>query len=105
MVLSQKESVNGFTNAIYSGFPTNELINIVEDYIILNPTISGLYNVVAISKYELLKIIAKVYHKQIVIIPFDEFKSDKSLNCDKFIKDFNFQKKAWSQMILEMKSS
>lgn len=105
--LSQKESVNGFTNAIYSGFPTTELINIIENYIISNSFISGLYNVASdpISKYELLKIIAKVYRKQIIINSFDEFKSDKSLNCGKFIKDFNFQKKAWSQMILEMKDS
>ncbi len=105
--LSQKESINGFTNAIYSGFPTNELINIVENYIISNPSFCGLYNVSSepISKYELLKIIAKVYDKQIIINSFDEFKSDKSLNCSKFIKDFNFKKKAWSQMILEMKDS
>ena len=105
--LGQKESINGYTNAIYSGFTTNELINILESYIISNPSISGLYNVASnpISKYELLKIIAKVYHKQIIINPFDEFKSDKSLNCCKFTKDFNFQKKSWSQMILEMKDS
>ncbi|MAJ05453.1 MAG: NAD(P)-dependent oxidoreductase [Crocinitomicaceae bacterium] len=104
--LSQKQSINGYTNAIYSGFSTNELVNIIENYIIPNPSISGLYNVASdpISKYELLKIISKVYHKEIIIIPFDKFKSDKSLNCGKFIKDFNFRKKTWFQMILEMKS-
>ncbi len=105
--LRQKKMVNGYTNAVYSGFPTIELINIIENYIIPNPSIYGLYNVASdpISKYELLKIISKVYHKQIIINSFNEFKSDKSLNCGKFIKDFNFKKKAWSQMILEMKDS
>jgi dTDP-4-dehydrorhamnose reductase len=105
--LSQKESVNGYTNAIYSGFPTTELINIIEKYIIPNPSISGLYNLASdpISKYELLIIIAKVYNKETVINPFDKFTNDKSLNCVKFNKDFNYQKKDWSQMIVEMKDS
>lgn len=105
--LEKKENIKGYTNAIYSGFTTTELINIIENYIIPNPSIFGLYNVASdpISKYELLKIIANVYNKEIIIDPFDDFKSDKSLNCGKFIKDFNFQKKSWSQMILEMHSS
>ena len=33
--LSQKDTVNGYVNAIYTGFPTNELINIIENYIFL----------------------------------------------------------------------
>ena len=105
--LAQKESVNGYTNAIYSGFPTTELINIIENYIIPNPTFSGLYNVssIPISKHELLKIVAKVYNIQIIINPFNEFKNDKSLNCNKFISDFKFKQKTWPQMILEMHSS
>lgn len=105
--LAQKGSVNGYTNAIYSGFPTTELINIIENYIIPNPSLSGLYNVASdpISKYELLKIIAKVYNKEITINSYEEFKNDKSLNCDKFISDFKFKKKSWPHMILEMYSS
>ena len=105
--IAQKESVNGYTNAIYSGFPTTELINIIENYIIPNPTFSGLYNVssIPINKYELLKIVAKVYNIQIIINPFNEFKNDKSLNCNKFISDFKFKQKTWPQMILEMHSS
>ena len=105
--IAQKESVNGYTNAIYSGFPTTELINIIENYIIPNPTFSGLYNVssIPINKYELLKIVAKVYNIQIIINPFNEFKNDKSLNCNKFISDFKFKQKTWPQMILEMQLS
>ncbi len=102
--LSQKGAVNGYVNAIYTGFPTIELINIIENYIIPNSTFSGLYNVSSplISKFELLKMISKVYKKEIIINPLDEFKNNKSLNCDKFIKDFKFKQKPWSQMVLEM---
>jgi dTDP-4-dehydrorhamnose reductase len=102
--LAQMGNVNGYTNAIYSGFPTTELINIIENYIIPNPSLSGLYNVASdpISKYELLKIIAKVYNKEIVIRPFNDFKTNKTLNCNKFKKDFKFKNKTWGQMITEM---
>tara|TARA_B100001564_G_C20631007_1_gene667163 strand:- start:659 stop:1543 length:885 start_codon:yes stop_codon:yes gene_type:complete len=105
--LAQKETINGYTKAIYSGFPTIELINIIENYIIPNPQFYGLYNAssLPISKYDLLKIISKVYKKEININPFNEFRTDKSLNCNKFIKDFKFEQKPWPQMILEMQSS
>ena len=64
MVLSQKDTVNGYVNAIYTGFPTNELINVIEKYIIPAPKKNGLYHVSShpISKYELLvKIFAKKF--------------------------------------------
>ena len=102
--LNAKESVNGFTNAIYSGFTTLELTNIIENYVIPNPNISGLYNVSSdsISKHDLLNIIAKVYKKNIIIKPLDEFKSDKSLNGDLFKKTFAFTPKSWEEMVVEM---
>ena len=105
--LAQKETINGYTNAIYSGFPTIEIINIIENYIIPNPQFYGLYNAssIPISKYELLKIISKVYKKEIIINPLNNFRSDKSLNCDRFIKDFKFKQKPWPQMVIEMQSS
>ena len=105
--LNTKEAVNGFTNAIYSGFTTLELINIIENHVIPNPNISGLFNVSSdsISKYELLKIIAKVYKKNIKIKPFDEFKSDKSLNGDLFKETFAFNSKTWEEMVVEMYNS
>ena len=102
--LSQKGEVNGYVNAIYSGLTTNELILIIEKYIIPAPEKKGLYHLSSdpISKYNLLKIIAKIYNKKIKINPFNEFKNNKSLNCDKFIDDFNFKKKSWVQMIKEL---
>lgn len=105
--LNTKEPVNGYTNAIYSGFTTLELTNIIENYIIPNPNISGLYNVSSnsISKHDLLKKIARVYKKNIIIKPFDRFTNDKSLNCDLFKKNFGFTPKSWEEMIVEMYNS
>jgi dTDP-4-dehydrorhamnose reductase len=57
--LSQENPIKGFTNAIYSGFTTLELINIIESYVIKKPKKNGLYQLSSnpISKFELLKII------------------------------------------------
>lgn len=102
--LSQNSEVKGYVNAIYSGLTTNELILIIEKYIIPVPEKNGLYHVSShpISKCELLKIVANVYNKKIEIIPSSEYKNDKSLNCDRFVRDFKFVKKSWRQMIKEM---
>ena len=102
--LSQKNPIKGFTNAIYSGFTTLELINIIESYIIKKPSKNGLYHLSSnpISKYELLKIIAKTYNVKTEIEPDEEFKNNKSLNSDLFKKDFGYFVKPWGQMISEM---
>ena len=102
--LNQKSPIKGFTNAIYSGFTTLELINIIESYIIKKPSKNGLYHLSSnpISKYELLKIIAKTYNVKTEIEPDEEFKNNKSLNSDLFKKDFGYIVKPWGQMISEM---
>ena len=103
--LSQNEKVNGYVNAIYSGFTTRELINIIENYIIPNNDLNGLYNVssFAINKFDLLSLIKKEFKKNILIDSFYEFKNDKSLNCDRFLIDFKYKRKSWEVMIREMK--
>jgi dTDP-4-dehydrorhamnose reductase len=102
--LAQKKPIKGFTNAIYSGFTTFELINIIENNVIKRPNKNGLYNISSnpISKYELLKIIAKNYNINNEIKPYEAFKNNKSLNSDLFKKDFGYVVKPWNQMILEM---
>lgn len=53
--MSQENEINGFTKAIYSGFPTIEMVNIISNYVIPNKDLTGLYHVSsdAISKYDL----------------------------------------------------
>jgi dTDP-4-dehydrorhamnose reductase len=102
--LSQENPIKGFTNAIYSGFTTLELINIIESYVIKKPKKNGLYQLSSnpISKFELLKIIALTYRINCEIEPFQDFKNNKSLNSNLFKKDFGYSAKSWEQMISEM---
>ncbi len=102
--LSQTGSVNGFTNAIYSGFPTIEIANIIADYIIPDKKLSGLYQVSSnpISKYELLKIVSRVYGKSIDVVPFDDYHDNKSLLSEKFRKQTGYQPPDWGVLIDKM---
>lgn len=102
--LGQQKVVSGYTKAIYSGFTTNEMVNIISNYVIPNENLSGLYHVsnTPISKYDLLNIIKEVYQKDITINPYDEFVLDRSLNSDKFKNITGYQPPDWHKMISEM---
>ncbi len=102
--LSQQNSVNGYINAIYTGFPTYEIANIIEKQILPNKQLRGLYHVSSdpINKYDLLKLVANTYSKEIEIKPFSGFVLDRSLNSEKFRDELGFMPKSWQQLIIEM---
>ena len=99
--LSQKGQVKGFTKAIFSGLPTCELANIIQNVIIPNLDLRGLYHVAAepISKYDLLKLIAAQYNQDIEILPDDNLVIDRSLNSAKFAKETNYVAAQWPELI------
>jgi len=102
--LAQSHSCQGFKNAYFSGVTTQELSRIIENYVIPDQGLQGLYHVGAakISKFKLLSQIAHEYDKKIEIIPNYEFKIDRSLNSDRFCEATGYQPPAWSKLIREM---
>ncbi len=102
--LSQNKSIKGYKNAIFSGFTNLELskiiIRIIQDF----PNLSGLYNIASspISKYDLLKLIAYKYEKNIEIIPDQNFKINRSLDGEKFKSETGIEIKQWQVMIEEL---
>lgn len=102
--LAQEGRVNGYTGAIYSGFPTVEMARIIADYVIPNPSLSGLYHVSSepISKYELLRLVAENYGKQIEIAPFDDFSCDRSLDSRRFRSVTGYSPPSWREMVVSM---
>ncbi|MCD5401117.1 SDR family oxidoreductase [candidate division NPL-UPA2 bacterium] len=99
--LAQKDKINGFTNAIYSGLPTVELARVINDFVLPNPELSGLYHVAAepISKYDLLKLIATRYAKKITIEPFADFYQDRSLDATVFQRVTGYNPPPWSELV------
>ena len=96
--------VKGFTNAIYSGFPTIVLAEIMSDLILNHKNLSGLYHVSSepIDKYKLLCLIRDSYSADIEIEPFEDFKLDRSLDSTKFRRATGFAPESWEEMIGKM---
>jgi len=102
--LSQEGKVRGFTRAIYSGFPTIEMGNIISDWVIPNKGLHGLYHVSSdpISKYELLRLVAERYGKKIEIEPFDDFVLDRSLDSTRFRAATGYRPPRWPELVEAM---
>lgn len=102
--LSQEGYCNGYTRAIFSGLPTVILAQVVRDVVIPHHELTGLYHVAAkpISKYDLLKMIAKVYRKQIEIIPDDQLLVDRSLDAERFREATGYIAPEWIEMVKSM---
>lgn len=105
--LSQKNKVQGYMNAIYSGLPTIELARVIHDFVIPNPELGGLYHVAseAINKFELLKLIAEVYNKTITIEPEWTIKINRSLCAKRFELQTGYIAPAWPTLIEQMYQS
>lgn len=101
--LNQKDFCYGYKNAIFSGFPTIYLAEIIHKYI-FSSNMYGLYHIASnpISKLNLLKLIAKVYNKRIKIIPEESVKIDRSLNSSFFISQTGFSSPDWDFLINQM---
>lgn len=102
--LSQSGAVKGYTKAIFSGLPTNEMAEVIQDYVIPNPNLRGLYHVSVdpISKFDLLRLVSDVYGKKLDIVPDDLVSIDRSLNSKKFCNATEYRPKPWLQLIQEM---
>ncbi len=101
--MQQSGTINGFTNAIWTGVSTITLARAMEKAIKEN--LSGLYHLVnntTISKYDLLNLFNKYFReKKLHINPIDSIKIDKSLFNTR--TDFTFNVPSYEEMLLEMK--
>jgi dTDP-4-dehydrorhamnose reductase len=102
--LAQEDSVRGFTQAIFSGFPSVEVVRIMADYILPDSSLQGIYHVSAapISKYDLLTLVAERYGKKIAIRPDGQVSLDRSLNSKAFREKTGYQPPTWPALIDEM---
>ncbi len=99
-------SVKGFVEAIYSGFPTTVLADIIGNLLVEQKDLSGIYHVAAepINKFDLLNLVNKYYNASVTITPSNELKIDRSMDASKFNELTGFKPKSWDQMIREMAS-
>lgn len=105
--LSQKGKCKGFERAIFSGLPSTVFAQVVRDIVIPRTDLFGMYHVgaKAINKYELLRLIAKVYGKAIEIIRDDSFAIDRSLDSGLFSRKTGYVAPSWPELIQSMYAS
>ena len=100
--LSQEgRTVQGYTNAIFSGFTTQALSTIIADIIVGHPQLCGLYHVSAepISKYDLLVKLRDAFALDVGIESYEAVKVDRSLDSTRFWKATGFVPPDWDAMI------
>ena len=97
-------AVKGYRRAIYSGFPTVELADMIRRLVFEFSELDGLYHVSSepINKYELLRLMNKHYGSNVSIEPSDELQIDRSLDSKRFRAATGFEPKTWDEMIERM---
>ncbi len=102
--LNQNKNCEGYSKAYFSGLPTIEIFEFLEKHILNNKKISGLYNLSStkISKFNLLRLIAKTYCKKIKITKNKDFKIDRSLNSKKLKKITSYKSPSWKKLVKKM---
>jgi dTDP-4-dehydrorhamnose reductase len=104
-LLAQQGKVYGYRRAVFSGLPTVELGNVILKYVLPNPMLRGLYHVSSepINKFDLLKLVAKQYGKDLEIIPKDDFVIDRSLDSSRFMHATGYNPNKWPQLVQLMR--
>ncbi|QXH48316.1 SDR family oxidoreductase [Pseudomonas xanthosomatis] len=102
--LAQQGAIKGFTKAVFSGLPTVELARVMKDFVLPRAGLHGLYHVAAapIAKYDLLRLVAAEYGKQVEIRPDDSLVIDRSLDGSRFQQATGYVAPAWPELVRRM---
>jgi dTDP-4-dehydrorhamnose reductase len=103
--LSQEgKTVGGYTQAIFSGFTTNALAEIIARIVDEQREMYGVWHVASdpITKFALLSLVKQVYGLNIKIEPDEAVVCDRSLNADRFRQATGFAPPIWYDMIVQM---
>lgn len=102
--LSNREGeINGFTKAIFNGFPTLHLARIIADIITKHKNLSGIYHISSepIDKFKLLTLIKEKMKVDIEIKKYSNFHCDRSLDLTRYRDKTGFEPPSWERMIDE----
>jgi dTDP-4-dehydrorhamnose reductase len=99
--LSQEGQCTCYTKAIFSGFPTIVLADLIRDVVIPRRDLCGVYHVATrpISKFDLLQHVAKRYGMTIQLIPDDRVTLNRSLVADRFERATSYVPPEWPTLI------
>lgn len=105
--LAQKgKKIKGYSQAMYSGVTTHVIARETCRMIDQFPDLNGVYQIssTAISKYDLLCMAKINFQLDVEIEKFENYISDKTLNCDKYRRETGFTPASWKEMMDELSS-
>lgn len=102
--LAQEGTIKGYSQAVFSGFPTATISKIIADYVIPTPDLWGLYHLAShpINKLDLLHLFKKVYKKTLKIEEDDKVKIERSLNGKRFEESTGYRSANWEELALDL---
>lgn len=97
------QPIQGYVNALWNGFTTLELSNIIVDIIKNHSDLSGLYHLSSetVNKYSLLKMIKDAMKLDLDLVPYPDFVVDRTLNSELFREITGFKPKPMIKQIEE----
>jgi len=97
--------VRGFSRAVFSGFTTAALAELLARVVAERPELSGVWHAAAdpINKFELLSLIKETYGLRIEIEPDETFVCDRSLDGSRFQRETGIAAPTWPEMIRRMR--
>jgi dTDP-4-dehydrorhamnose reductase len=103
---NRRKRIEGFTNAIYTGFPTIVFADIISSLITDHKELTGLFHIASspINKFDLLMLINQYYEAGIEIVASGELKIDRSLNAERFNEMTGYRPPNWEEMVRRMAS-
>lgn len=103
-VSQRGKTVDGYVNAIYTGFPTRTFARILSSILADYPELSGVYHVASepISKCDLLMRIRRAMDLDVHIIPTKTPRVDRSLDATQFRDATGYGFPTWEEMIKEL---
>ena len=100
--LQRGKHIKGYHKAIYSGFSTTVLSQLIGDILLTRPDLTGIYQVAsqAISKYDLLAQLRDLLGwKDLIMDPDDNFYCDRSLSSARFNSATGWHSPSWTSML------
>jgi dTDP-4-dehydrorhamnose reductase len=96
--------VQGYANAIFTGFTSLALADIIGNIIADHQDLHGLWHISSnpINKYDLLELINQEFKLNIAVNRDETFNCDRSLNSDRFRNATGFIPPSWDEMISKM---
>jgi len=104
--LSQRGVVPGFSNAVFSALPTVELARVIGRYVLPDASLHGIYHVAGptINKYELLKLVAKIYRSDTQVTAVPTLVVDRSLDGSHFQAVTGYRPPDWPALVEDMRA-